>query len=280
MNIKKACIYISCLVLIVALSACGNDRSETEPSAPAGPQSRIPTQTLSAHQRVTPGGKVLETHDASIYTYVLLDNGAGNKIWAAVPKTQLKIGEEITLQGGSVMNDFNSKTLNRTFKSIIFATAVIRGSGDKTGQTRGGAPGGIPDAAQSKMGTQDLTSKLSGGSTRSIVPFTNVRVEKSTAKNGYTVGELFTKSNNLNKQKVTVKGQVVKISPNIMGKNWIHIQDGTGDPNKNTHDLVVTSSVMVEKGSVVSLEGVLATDKDLGFGYRYDVMVEDAVIVK
>lgn len=77
-----------------------------------------------------------------------------------------------------------------------------------------------------------------------------------------------------------VKGQVVNISPNIMGKNWIHIQDGTGDAAKNTHDLVVTSAVLVERGAVVSLEGVLAADKDFGFGYRYDVIIENAVVVK
>lgn len=61
---------------------------------------------------------------------------------------------------------------------------------------------------------------------------------------------------------------------------WLHIQDGTGDPTANTHDLVVTSSAMVEKDTVVSLEGVLAAGKDLGFGYKYDVLIEDAVVVK
>jgi hypothetical protein len=85
-----------------------------------------------------------------------------------------------------------------------------------------------------------------------------VKVEKSDAQNGHTVGELFAKAASLNGQKVTVKGQVVKVSPNIMGKNWHHIQDGTGDPATNTHDLVVTSSAIVQKGSIISFEGVLA----------------------
>jgi len=65
-----------------------------------------------------------------------------------------------------------------------------------------------------------------------------------------------------------------------MGKNWIHIQDGTGDPTTNTHDLVVTSSAIVEKDTVISLEGVLAAGKDFGAGYRYDVLIEDAVVVE
>ena len=65
-----------------------------------------------------------------------------------------------------------------------------------------------------------------------------------------------------------------------MGKNWHHIQDGTGDPTNNTHDLVVTSSAIVEKGTIISFEGVLAADKDFGAGYRYDVIIEDAGVVK
>jgi hypothetical protein len=110
--------------------------------------------------------------------------------------------------------------------------------------------------------------------------FTNLKVEKSIAQNGYTVGELFAKVASLNKQKVTVKGKVVKVNPDIMGKNWLHIQDGTGDPAKNTHDLVVTSVDIAEKGAIISLEGILAADKDFGSGYRYDVIVEDAVLMK
>ena len=135
-------------------------------------------------------------------------------------------------------------------------------------------------SVQSESVSHGMPSQSSSGSTRAIVSFSGVKVEKSIARNGYTVGELFAKAVNLNNQKVTVKGQVVKVSPNIMGKNWLHIQDGTGDPAANTHDLVVTSSDIAEKGAIISLEGVLAADKDFGFGYRYDVLVEDAVVVK
>jgi hypothetical protein len=280
MNIRKICCCLSCLALIAGLIACGNDISETNPSTQAGKQSQTPVQTPSESQLAEFSGKVVEKQDVSPYTYVRLDDGAGHEIWAAVPQTQLEIGEEIALQGGIVMSNFNSKTLNRTFESIIFASGIVRGSENETSATPGGAGGGSSDAVQSEGAPHGMTSESSGGSARAIVSFTGVNVEKSTAQNGYTVGELFADAVNLNNRKVTVKGRVVKISPNIMGKNWIHIQDGTGDPTKNTHDLVVTSSALVEKGAVVSLEGVLAADKDFGFGYRYDVLIEDAVVVK
>jgi hypothetical protein len=134
--------------------------------------------------------------------------------------------------------------------------------------------------ANSEVAPQEPAGQPSGGSARAIVPYAGLQVDKATAPNSYTVGELFANAAELNKQKVTVKGQVVKISPNIMGRNWIHIQDGSGNPEKNTHDLVITADQMVQKGDIVSFEGTLSADKDFGFGYRYTVIIEDAVVVK
>ena len=280
MNIRKTGCRLISLAILAGLIACGNDTPETNPSTQAGLQSQVSVQTPSDSQLAEFSGKVVEKQDVSVYTYVRLDDGAGNQIWAAVPQTQLEIGEQIALKGGTVMTNFNSKTLNRTFESIVFASGFVRDSGNKTAQAPGGANGSSSGAVQSGINPHGMTSQSSGGSSRAIVSFSGAKVEKSNAQNGYTVGELFAKAVNLNDQKVTVKGRVVKVSPNIMGKNWHHIQDGTGDPAKNTHDLVVTSSAIVEKGTIVSFEGVLAADKDFGSGYRYDVLIEDAVVVK
>jgi len=280
MNIRKIGCCLSSLALIAGLTACGNDATETGPSTRADGQSPVSVQTPSDTQLAEFSGKVVEKQDASVYTYVRLDDGAGNQIWAAVPQTQLEIGEQIALKGGMVMTNFRSKTLNRTFESIVFASGLVRASENKTTMASGGANGSSSAAVQSKISPHGMPSQSSSGSSRAIVSFSGVKVEKSNAPNGYTVGELFAKAVDLNDRKVTVKGQVVKVSPNIMGKNWHHIQDGTGDPATNTHDLVVTSSAVVEKGTIVSFEGVLAADKDFGFGYKYDVLMEDAVVVK
>jgi hypothetical protein len=134
------------------------------------------------------------------------------------------------------------------------------------------------DVNPSGMAAHDQTPQTPGG--HPTVPFSKVKVEKSTAQNGYTVAEIFAKGASLNKQKVTVRGKVVKVNPNIMGRNWIHIQDGTGDPAKNTYDLVITSADTAKIGDIITLEGTVATDKDFGFGYKYDVIVEDAVLRK
>ena len=159
MNIRKIGCCLSSLALIAGLIACGNDISETNPSTPAGRPSQISVQTPSDPQLAAFSGKVVEKQDVSPYTYVRLDDGAGNQIWAAVPQTQLEIGEEIALKGGSVMTNFTSKTLNRTFESIIFASGLVRGSDNKTARMPGGANGSSSGAVhiRDRPSRHDLT---------------------------------------------------------------------------------------------------------------------------
>lgn len=280
MNIKKMGCCLGNLALIIGLTACGNQNADTEPSALKAQSSHNTVQEPAVSQRAANSGKVVETMNAGSYTYIRLDDGSGKEIWAAVPETQLEIGEEITLNNGAVMRDFTSKSLNRTFESILFSSGIRRGSEGETTPMADNAMGRNAAAIPPAGGAQASAPQPSGGSAGAIVPFAKLKVVKSAAENGYTVGEIFAEPARLNKKKVTVRGQVVKISPSIMGKNWIHLQDGTGDPTKNTHDLVITSSVMVEKGTTVSLEGVLAVDKDFGAGYRYDVVIEEAILAK
>ena len=71
-----------------------------------------------------------------------------------------------------------------------------------------------------------------------------------------------------------IKGQVTKFSPNIMGKNWVHIQDGTND--SGNYDLTVTTNDVVKVGDVVTFEGTIVLKKDFGAGYFYEVIMEDA----
>jgi len=63
-----------------------------------------------------------------------------------------------------------------------------------------------------------------------------------------------------------------------MQKNWIHIQDGTGDEKKGTHNLVVTSQELPSVGDIVTFSGTAYKDKDFGMGYKYQVIVENGVL--
>lgn len=107
-----------------------------------------------------------------------------------------------------------------------------------------------------------------------------VSVTKAAGANAYTVQEVFANSAKLDKKKVVVRGKVVKVSTGIMGKNWIHLQDGSGTEAKKDHDLVCTSQETAAAGDVITMSGVLAKNKDFGGGYKYSAIVENATIKK
>jgi hypothetical protein len=73
---------------------------------------------------------------------------------------------------------------------------------------------------------------------------------------------------------IKVKGQVTKYNSGIMGKNWIHIQDGT--EHKDGFDLTVTTDIAAALGDIITFEGKISLDRDFGYGYKYDVIMEDA----
>ena len=227
-------------------------------------------------------GTIKETMNASGYTYMLVTTD-GKDAWVAIPETQVKAGASVNYFEGMEMTSFNSKTLNRTFDSIIFSSGLASdtpapalttesnesfASAVKAEQSAPSAPTAIND------------TQASGGSSGAIVPLAEITVEKSVAPNGYSVAELFTQAKDLTGKKVQIKGQVVKVSSAIMGKNWIHLQDGTGDPMSNTHDLVVTTNETVELDTVVTFEGVITANKDFGAGYKYDAIVEEAALIQ
>jgi len=238
-------------------------------------------------------GKVLETMDAAGYTYIQVDAPEG-KIWVAIPQSKIEVGQEVLANPGMAMKDFESKSLKKTFDVIIFSS----GLGDpgkplepKKQAAMGGMGGSSFAAAmQAESGGANphantggamggaAMAEPSGGSTTAIVPAAEVKVDKATADNAQTIGECFDKAKELDNKKVTVRGKVMKVSRMIMGKNWLHLQDGTGNPMKNSHDLVVTTMAVPEKDSVVVIEGTLHANKDFGAGYKYEVIVEDADI--
>lgn len=120
----------------------------------------------------------------------------------------------------------------------------------------------------------------SGGSEGAKAPATAepIKVGKAKGADAHTVSELYEKAEKLDKKTVVVRGKVVKVSRGIMGKNWVHLRDGSGDPAKGTNDLVVTTQDVPKIGDVVTAKGTLHKDKDFGSGYKYKVIVEDATI--
>lgn len=198
------------------------------------------------------------------YSYIYIEQSNGKKSWVAVAETPVKVGSEITFKPGMEMGKFESKALNRTFDSIIFSDGVLSGA----------APGAVVDPGKGQ-GTSPGSSGVTVANTGKI------SVTKATGANAYTVEGAIKNSAKLNKKKVVIRGQVVKVSSGIMGKTWIHIQDGSGSEAKKTHKLVCTSATdSADVGDVVTVTGTLYKDKDFGSGYKYPVIVEESKITK
>ncbi len=251
----------------------------------------LPQQVMAMPKTSTPAnaptatGTIVETINASGYTYMLVESGA-EKTWVAIPATTVAEGTTVSYYDGMVMNNFTSKTLGRTFDAVVFSSGLAGQDAETAQQPVPSAQPPSGDSFSAALKAEKMPSsseppmEVSAGSAGAIAPLEEITIEKSTAANGYTVEEIFTKAKDLSGKKVQVHGKVVKFSPMIMGKNWIHLQDGTGNPMQNSHDLVVTSDETVEVDNIVTIEGTLAADKDFGAGYKYAAIVEDATTIK
>ena len=115
-----------------------------------------------------------------------------------------------------------------------------------------------------------------GGKMVTPVDLGNIKVPKAVGTNARTVEELVTKRTELKDKPVLVRGKVVKFNPEIMGKNWVHLRDGSGSAADGSNDILVTTMASTKVGDVVTVEGTVRTDKDFGAGYSYRVLIEDA----
>jgi hypothetical protein len=210
-------------------------------------------------------GEVLEVKEVESYTYLRLKTKDG-ETWAAVGKAQVKKGAEVTIENVMVMNNFESKTLKKTFPTILFGSLA-----GATGAAGSAAPAGLAPMAGANMATAHA-------GIAKAVDVGDVRVAKATGANARTVAEIVTKATELKDKPVVVHGKIVKYNPDIMGKNWIHLRDGSGAAADNSNDVLVTTAAQAKTGDVVTVKGVVRTDKDFGAGYSYKVVIEEATL--
>jgi len=188
-------------------------------------------------------GTVLETMNAGGYTYAHLDHGA-TKIWIAGPETKLAVGTKLGSMTGSLMTNFRSDTLDRTFDQIYFVSSYGADAMSKPTTPHGDRPATADDT------------------TEKIAP----------VPGGKTLADIVSGKAALAGKPVVVRGKIVKVSLGILGRNWIHLRDG--GPAK----LLVTTQASPKVGDIVVARGRVAIDKDFGGGYRYEVLVEDATL--
>lgn len=271
---------------LLATVACGRATQTTaapaaEPSGAAAPASSAPAEgsapaagasaaAATGTRPIPPGtalsGKVLETMDAGGYTYMRLDTEYG-ETWAAVNQSPVAVGDSVVVAGAQSMDGFTSSSLKRSFDRIVFGSLATGAA-----PAAAAAPG---SGANPHAGLPDMTA-AHGGVSSGQAPKPVGKVEKASGADGRTVAEVWAQRTALAGKSVTVRGQVVKVSSGILGKNWVHLKDGSGDAAKKSDDLTFTTTETFTVGDVVVMKGTVAVDKDFGAGYVYPVIVEGA----
>jgi len=208
-------------------------------------------------------GEVLEVKDVESYTYLRLKTKDG-ETWAAVTKTPIKKGAEVTIENPMIMENFESRSLKKTFPKIVFGTL----------------PGTSAGAAVAGSGMMMMPHGAPANMAKAAVAAADIKVAKASGPNARTVAEIVTKRLALKDKTVLLRGKVVKYNGQVMGKNWIHLRDGSGLASDNSNDVLVTTKDQAKLGDVVLVKGVVHTDKDFGAGYAYKVLIEEAAIQK
>ena len=250
---KKSLFLSISLATCITASAFALEAPAVPPSHPEIPAASTPSaaDTSSAPASVPAAsapltGKVLQTMNGGGYTYIYIEQADGKKVWVAVTQIAVKVGDQMSFKPGMEMGKFESKALNRSFDSIIFSEGVLSG----------GSTSAVPDPGKNQgvsLGSQGAAKAKA----------TKISVTRATGPNATTVAGAYSDSAKLNNKKVVIRGQVVKTSSGIMGKNWIHIQDGTGSEKKKNHNLVCTSKTdSADVGDVVTITGTLVKDRD------------------
>jgi hypothetical protein len=176
-------------------------------------------------------------------------------VWAAVGKTAVTVGEDVTIEDAAPMQNFSSRTLQTTFDLIYFGSIAAK------------------DAAPDDAGL----AAMHAGLARGIEPG-DVSVARASGPDARTVAEIVTTRSDLNDKVVVVRGKVVKFTPDVMGVNWIHLRDGSGAAGDGTNDVLVTTMASAAIGDVVVVKGVVHVDRDFGSGYAYKVLIEEAAL--
>lgn len=191
--------------------------------------------------------KILEVLPTSKYVYLKVDE-AGEEFWIATSKKEVKEGETYFYKNGILKTNFESKEHNRIFDKVYLVANIVPAN---------------HGAEQSTMMSE--SNEVVGSETQEII-----EVDGSVK-----IAELVKNKSNYEGKDIQITGRCSKLNPNIMGRNWIHLKDGSMDE----FDLVITSDVAVPEGHVVTMKGIVVLDKDFGAGYKYDLIVENGQIV-
>lgn len=234
----KLLLFVSVFLIV---SSCGSsDKKEKV----------VPFDISTLMHQVT----VLELIQTSAYTYLKVSEN-DDVFWIAVSRQQISVGDKYYYEDGLKMTDFKSRELDRTFETIYFIQQIS--SSPIVKNTK------VPQSKSPKgMALEKANSAI------------NIEA----VDGGVSIANLYSERNNFGGKIVKVKGQVVKVNLNIMGQNWLHIQDGT--QYDGNYDLTITTQQTAKLGDVITVEGNIVLDKDFGAGYFYELIMEEGRLIE
>lgn len=185
--------------------------------------------------------------------YVYLKVTEGNeRYWIATMKQPVKIGEKYYFKGGLLKTNFESAEYNRVFDKVYLVSNLV------------------PE----NHGNENTSANKPGSWKDNIKTISPNNLVKTNNPNSVKIAELVKDPKKYEGKTILISGECVKVNSNIMGRNWIHLNDGTN----NGFDLVITSGDNVQAGTVVSMTGTVVLSKDFGAGYRYDILLENGIL--
>lgn len=230
------------VILVVAFASCVQNKNPQQAQ-----------NVAAANQNIF---EVSEVIQGNTYSYLKVKENAMDR-WIAVSHQEVAPGEVYYYDDALQMTNFHSKEIDRTFDVIYFVNMISKTPIGQPGGAMMG--GGMPEGHGGKVAAKSL----------------EVEIEKADGET--TIADVYTKRTDLTSKEFEIRGIVVKVNDQVMGKNWVHIQDGTS--NGGNFDLTITTQANVEVGSEVVFKGKLTLEKDFGAGYFYDVIMEDASLV-
>jgi hypothetical protein len=249
----KILLPVMSILMVLFLFSCKEEEvSEVQDMQPLQ-QRKVEAEAAQPPQQTMPASgvhtvEVQEVIQGNSYTYLNVKDEDSTS-WIAISKSEMEVGETISYKNPLAMKNFTSKELERTFETIYFVGRIDKESSSSVSEQNPQSPHQKP-----AVETKEI----------SIEPI----------EGGISIAELYSNRTAYANTVVRIKGQVTKVNLGIMGKNWIHLQDGTGDSGSN--DLLVTTQETVALGDIVIFEGTIALNKDFGSGYSYEVLMEDA----
>ncbi|REE81924.1 SH3 domain-containing protein [Lutibacter oceani] len=226
-----------------------SDENKIEPSTTG-------TSTFNGDLHTVKVNEILET---SKYLYMNVTEN-DEQFWIATRLMDVAIGETYYYKGGLLKTNYESKDFNRVFEKIyLISGSLVAANHSSTKKTTSNS---------NQLLTKQETTKATPAPIKTTV--NKIEVEGS-----MKISELVKNAKNLEGKTVQISGVCVKSNANIMNRNWIHLKDGS----KDDFDLVITSDTFIPEDAIITLKATVSLNKDFGAGYKYDLILENGIIL-